>query len=477
MDIKLKLKIGYFLVILFLSPLFVVGQERIQLDNPSFEDYPKANTPPQGWTDCGFVGETPPDVQPSGAFGVFWPAMDGNTYLGMVARDNETYETVAQKLSHKLRAGSCYQISMFICKSSVYYSAVSDKLEEGTKNFISPIKMRIWGGYDMCSKKELIGETELVNNMEWMKQYVKLSPKAGDYSVLFLEAYYKTPVLFPYNGNILVDDLSDITLLDKCSDTLVTEDNVELPLATIVDPAEKIDVERRVYRINGKVENVHNRHKIYLAVNDLYIKNYTFNEKTGGFSALVILSEGKNEIKLIGSNEAGTDTDSTVIHIGEPKRVVTKIQPKEGYDPPPMAYNKTEVVVSNYGFSRKEDKKVLKPGDIIQLDHLQFKANSSFLSDEDSAVLSKLLKFLEDYPSLKVEIGGHTNGIPDWDSCIKLSSERAMAVAEYLIKNGISHHRLRAVGYGKKYPIASNKTLDGRKKNQRVEIKILDLGG
>lgn len=477
MDLKTQINLFFSIVFVVLVSYRVEGQDTISFINPSFEDFPRANKPPHGWSDCGFPGETPPDVQPSGVFGVFWPAMEGNTYLGMVARANETYETVGQVLPRSLMAGTCYQVSMFICKSSVYYSALSDKKEEGIKNFISPIKLRIWGGYELCEKKELLGETTLVTNQEWEKKYVKLSPRRGDYKVIFLEAYYNTPVLFPYNGNILVDDLSHIVEMGSCQDSIIKDDPMEGPLVEILDPAVKIDPDRRLYRINGKAKNVFSKQKIYLAVNDLHIKNYTFIEKTGEFSALVILSEGKNEIKLIGSNSVGTDTDSTVINIGipRPQPSAPAIVQNDSAPPTSLYHNAGGIEIGQYTFSSRENKKVLKPGDIIQLDHLQFKANSSEIENEEVTVLVELLKLLQEYPTLKVEIGGHTNSKPDWDICMKLSSERALAVANFLIKNGIAPQRLRTVGYGKKYPIASNKTPEGRKKNQRVELKILDI--
>ncbi|MEM6725953.1 MAG: OmpA family protein, partial [Bacteroidota bacterium] len=52
---------------------------------------------------------------------------------------------------------------------------------------------------------------------------------------------------------------------------------------------------------------------------------------------------------------------------------------------------------------------------------------------------------------------------------------RANAVRKYLIENGISSNRLIAVGYGKEQPIADNSTLEGRRRTQRVEIKILAM--
>ena len=54
----------------FLSLAAFAQAKTIKLANPSFEDYPQAGHPPGGWYDCGFAGETPPDINPTGQFKV-----------------------------------------------------------------------------------------------------------------------------------------------------------------------------------------------------------------------------------------------------------------------------------------------------------------------------------------------------------------------------------------------------------------------
>jgi outer membrane protein OmpA-like peptidoglycan-associated protein len=74
-----------------------------------------------------------------------------------------------------------------------------------------------------------------------------------------------------------------------------------------------------------------------------------------------------------------------------------------------------------------------------------------------------------------IEVGGHTNSLPADEYCDRLSTARAKAVVEYLIEKGVDPGKVQFKGYGKKKPIADNKTRFGREKNQRVEIKILSL--
>lgn len=117
----------------------------------------------------------------------------------------------------------------------------------------------------------------------------------------------------------------------------------------------------------------------------------------------------------------------------------------------------------------------LRSGQTIQLKKLYFKADSTNIELPSYPTLNEISKFLKSNPKVIVEVGGHTNNIPSHDFCDRLSTERAKAVADYLINKGIDKERVVYKGYGKRKPITTNKTKDGRTKNQRVELKILSL--
>ena len=132
---------------------------------------------------------------------------------------------------------------------------------------------------------------------------------------------------------------------------------------------------------------------------------------------------------------------------------------------------------------RKENEKPIqfngKPisqGQIIPLKQVYFEADSIHLSQQSIPSLQDLKVFLQDYPTISIEIGGHTNDIPKDDFCLKLSTNRAKTVANYLINQGIAQRRVQYKGYGRTKPIASNESKEGRRKNQRVEVKILSIG-
>jgi len=117
----------------------------------------------------------------------------------------------------------------------------------------------------------------------------------------------------------------------------------------------------------------------------------------------------------------------------------------------------------------------INEGQKIQMEALQFEADSTNLNPELYPVLNEVYDFLKENQNVVIEIGGHTNDLPPPDYCDRISTARAKSAAEYLIKRGIPAVRVKYKGYGKRQPIASNDTPEGRRKNQRVEIKVLEV--
>lgn len=117
----------------------------------------------------------------------------------------------------------------------------------------------------------------------------------------------------------------------------------------------------------------------------------------------------------------------------------------------------------------------VKEGQIIPLNNIFFNPNTAILKPTSFAELSRVVNFLNEHPEMKIEFGGHTNGWSSHAFATKLSKNRAIAVVDYLIEKGVDARRLSSKGYGKTMPIASNDSVEGRKKNQRIEMKILTL--
>ena len=381
---------SYFLIALCacFAPLFGQKPVIIKLDNPSFEDFPNAAHTPQGWFDCGFAGESPPDVQPSGSFSVNKPAFHGTTYVGMVVRDNNTWEAIGQRLKSPLLKGVTYTFSLYAARSELYMS--KSQLTGKEANYITPATVRVWAGSGYCAKEEMLDQTETVASGTWQKFTFKFTPKAT-HSYFMVEAFYKVPTLFPYNGNILIDNASDIVPEKK-----------EEPKPTVV--------------------------------------------------AAVIKPKPKD-------SPAATP---------KPKKidtpVITKVDPK----PKPIEPTKKEEEPS-------QDR--LREGQTLKIEKLQFEPNSSKIDESSHASLDDIYNLLASNNNLIVEIGGHTNLVMEEVASIRLSTDRAKAVADYLVKKGIERKRLAIKGYGRTKPVENATSQAANKLNQRVEIKILSTNG
>jgi outer membrane protein OmpA-like peptidoglycan-associated protein len=113
-----------------------------------------------------------------------------------------------------------------------------------------------------------------------------------------------------------------------------------------------------------------------------------------------------------------------------------------------------------------------KPDSLIVLNEVLFAVNSYKLRPELYPKLDSIVMFLRKNPSTKIEISGHTDNTGSESHNLKLSENRADAVAEFVVDKGIDTSRVTFNGYGSSRPIASNDTDQGRRKNRRVEILI-----
>jgi len=111
---------------------------------------------------------------------------------------------------------------------------------------------------------------------------------------------------------------------------------------------------------------------------------------------------------------------------------------------------------------------------VIVLHGVNFDNDMSSLRPDAIATLDEAVATLKANPGVKVEIGGHTDSRnSDWYN-LGLGERRAKAVMQYFISKGVEADRLSAKSYGESVPMADNETEEGRMKNRRVELKILD---
>jgi outer membrane protein OmpA-like peptidoglycan-associated protein len=117
----------------------------------------------------------------------------------------------------------------------------------------------------------------------------------------------------------------------------------------------------------------------------------------------------------------------------------------------------------------------IRKGETVVLNNIFFSASESELTPESYPELNRVVAFLKSNPKVSIEISGHTNNSCSEEWCIKLSTQRAKAVYDYVVQKGISPYRLTYKGYGSKKPVASNETAEGKRLNRRVEFTITGI--
>lgn len=116
----------------------------------------------------------------------------------------------------------------------------------------------------------------------------------------------------------------------------------------------------------------------------------------------------------------------------------------------------------------------VRKGEKIILKNIFFDFDQFSLKPESITELDKIFEFLNQNPSIKAEISGHTDNRGTDEYNKKLSEQRAMEVCRYLEEKGIDRKRLSYKGYGEDVPVDTNDTEEGRALNRRTELLILE---
>ncbi len=188
------------LLVFLLSILYVSANgQPARLLNPSFEGEPRDATIPRGWYAC--EKGTTPDILP-GPWGVYLEAEAGETYVGLITRENGSWESIGQRLSKPLEKDECYYFTVSLAHSSAYMG------------YDKAIKLRIWGGKNKCTRTQLLGESERIESNEW-ETYSFDFTATEKMKYIIIEAHHSDDE-FSHQGNILLDNISAIM---KCGRT------------------------------------------------------------------------------------------------------------------------------------------------------------------------------------------------------------------------------------------------------------------
>ncbi len=111
-------------------------------------------------------------------------------------------------------------------------------------------------------------------------------------------------------------------------------------------------------------------------------------------------------------------------------------------------------------------KKIMANNDIL------FDSKVARIDRQSGAVLDKLVSVARSCAALRIEIQGYTDATGPRPKNIQLSRDRAEAVRDYFIQNGVAAEKLSAKGFGPDHPAASNRTKKGRAQNRRIEFQV-----
>jgi outer membrane protein OmpA-like peptidoglycan-associated protein len=137
---------------------------------------------------------------------------------------------------------------------------------------------------------------------------------------------------------------------------------------------------------------------------------------------------------------------------------------------------KSDQVIEHSDFSLAPiEVATLKENVTIVLNNVFFDFDKATLKPESFPELNRVVDLLTEQSGIQIEISGHTDNVGSDEYNLGLSNRRANSVKNYLLNKGVGADRIKAVYFGETKPVDSNETKEGRKKNRRVEFKILKM--
>lgn len=115
-----------------------------------------------------------------------------------------------------------------------------------------------------------------------------------------------------------------------------------------------------------------------------------------------------------------------------------------------------------------------KAGDKITFYNIYFRQSEAVILSASQKALDDLYRLLYTYPDVQIRIEGHTDNVGNERDLMELSWQRAQAIKVNLVRNGINPVRISTIGFGSMRPVADNRNEDGRVKNRRVEIQVVE---
>ncbi len=214
--------------------------------------------------------------------------------------------------------------------------------------------------------------------------------------------------------------------------------------------------------------------------------DYIENQKLGlypYYKQSVIVTDNQSNNPLANSKVIIIETGKTLntdangkVDISEldPTKTYTAVVTKDGYLTGNFKLNPIKVIPNeaNWGLTKVKLNTVFS---MASLDPVFYETGKYELPAGKTQGLDSVLVFLEQNPTLVIEIGSHTDNVGSDASNNLLSQRRAETLVKYFISKGISPQKLRSRGYGETKPIATNTTPEGKAQNRRSDLKIVGI--
>ena len=335
-----------------------------------------------------------------------------------------------------------------------------DVWEAEAERAVDPLNKNIFTKIPMNIQYTFVGEeTYHEQNVykikaEWATRYgITYWDFGGDLELKNATGFHKATILVnKKTGNsILVNDLVDETFVYKDGNKYQFKGTIIL--FTEYPPA--VDKEKIITSLQ-RVALVDDKNK----ADDIASSDKTKNENTS-----------------VKQNKSGTNNNSSKITDN------STIEQKTSNNNTNDLKNKTDEKIvpedidsinKNLTQERKITVEKTNAGLKLTIENLLFKPNSAELLEEESDRLDKIASVLKQVPKSMLLIEGHTAAIGTTEGEQELSEERAFKIAKELITRGIPKENIMCKGSGRTKPVASNETAEGRAKNRRVEITILE---
>jgi outer membrane protein OmpA-like peptidoglycan-associated protein len=114
----------------------------------------------------------------------------------------------------------------------------------------------------------------------------------------------------------------------------------------------------------------------------------------------------------------------------------------------------------------------IEVGKSYRVSDIRYATSSADITKSSEYILDELITFLNENPTVKIRIEGHTDNVGSMEQNMALSADRAFTVMEYLRNKGVAAGRLAFKGFGPTQPLASNDTPEGRAQNRRTAFVI-----